>query len=708
MGYTEPQGVGVRLFKIRGSLDYYAARELSDEPGVVQRIRCVPDGYVREPTDVQAVVDSTQGVRFPIKALDLTIAAPKSLSVRWALATDDERVGIERAHHEAVAETLALMLAFDTAKTARGGAMLPIQRIQAFDVGHRLSRAGDPHLHSHLVVANIGFVDEGRAVALGHARWERGLPVYELAYRVELAARLRPLDIDLIGQGLGTWQVLGQQSGLNEVFSKRRAEVLALRTASDSSRARQLAVLATREPKVLCSGRDLRQRWEAEARELPTSRSQAVISRSTRVRVNDPLLNEVALALEGGAAGIRAARELALRRAFGAVRADQLRTSNRCAFGDNEVVLDGTACGSYRALSVAERLSLMDTPLVNLQLVQAPREVAAMTEALDRVGLKAGSPVNVTTRTTREQTLVATFGQYRQSIAGSALVVDANTLAPSELGQLVAERHTIVREPGVHCSGDFAAALIGFHGNQGRALIVAERSGALWDAFVADCCRWIQSGCTESVSFNAASPGLMARLRREVAVRLPDEVAGHVGARPLFRDEPVLLSDGREGRLKGIDHAWISVELDDTTERLQVGSARFSGFGPALNGRDAIVYGPQQGADDLVKRAYVGEPGLSDLVKCIGLAQERDGVHWIQDEAVAAISRARLHEFERTGGRLLGERLYRLRAATTTLSRIYDTAAEFGFDQRHGWDRIIDERLALSRDHLARGRVHGL
>ena len=71
----------MRLFKIRGSLGYYAQQELSDEIGIMRRLD-FSGSEDRDRTEVVGLgdaIDAAEGVRNPIKALDFTIAAPKAV-----------------------------------------------------------------------------------------------------------------------------------------------------------------------------------------------------------------------------------------------------------------------------------------------------------------------------------------------------------------------------------------------------------------------------------------------------------------------------------------------------------------------------------------------------------------------------------------------------------------------------------------------------
>lgn len=709
----DPKGVGMRLFKIRGSLEYYARQELSDEVGSVRRLDFGGQANLirSDAVEVGDIVGAANGVRHPIRALDFTIAAPKSVSVQWGLASEAQRVLIEAAHHDAVVSGLRLMVELDSAKCSHG-VVTPIEDLVAFDVGHRLSRAGDPHLHSHLVVINNAKVGD-RTVALDHDRWARGLPVYELCYRSELAHRLRSLNIELAGSGLGPWRIMGQPESLLSVFSKRRHDVEVAAYGSNSSRSRQLAALNTRPPKLLKSQAELRSRWEAEAAYGGTEIAQPNLPEhiqraQIKVRVNDPLLNEYAKAIEQGASGIQAATEIALKRALGEERALELLLHGQTALGGSGIGLDGTLCQSYRSLSVTERLKLIDTPVDNLKVVAASREIRPMVQALEQAGLRAGDPVVVTTRTAQETALIAAFGNYRGSSVGPTLVVDANALPPSDLRELVGRGPTVVRIPGESVTAPTSRTLLGLQGAEGRALVVTESAGALWEAFVDDCARWVKSGCREQVYYSARSAGLVAKLRREVAALSPDSVAGYAGSKPIFRGERVVMPDGRDGTVIKLDGSLLEIRVGESRETFRASEVEFRGFATDVERDGAVTYGivTPTGYRATVERTYLCQAGVGELSLRLFSTVDSPGISWIQETAVKSISQARMSELARTNGKFLGEELYRLRENTNTLSRIYDRAEELGLDDRRGRDRILDERLALRREMAVKG--HGI
>lgn len=101
-----------------------------------------------------------RGTRRAVAGYDFTFSIPKSVSVLWAVADAGTQALIADAHHAAIAEVVALMerevAATRTGATGRSGAVAQVDVTgliaTAFD--HYDSRAGDPHLHTHVVISN--------------------------------------------------------------------------------------------------------------------------------------------------------------------------------------------------------------------------------------------------------------------------------------------------------------------------------------------------------------------------------------------------------------------------------------------------------------------------------------------------------------------------------------------------------------------------
>ncbi len=104
--------------------------------------------------------EATRGTRRAVAGFDYTFSIPKSASVLWAVADAGTQALIAEAHHAAVAEMVAF-IEREVAAT-RVGATGPDGAVAQVDVtgviatafDHYDSRAGDPHLHTHVVISN--------------------------------------------------------------------------------------------------------------------------------------------------------------------------------------------------------------------------------------------------------------------------------------------------------------------------------------------------------------------------------------------------------------------------------------------------------------------------------------------------------------------------------------------------------------------------
>lgn len=107
-----------------------------------------------------------------VAGYDLTFTPVKSVSALWAIAPTPIAQTIEQCHHQAVAETLQFLEEHSAFSRmgAHGVAQVNTTGLIAAAFDHRDSRAGDPNLHTHLVISNkvqaIGADGIGRWLAL--------------------------------------------------------------------------------------------------------------------------------------------------------------------------------------------------------------------------------------------------------------------------------------------------------------------------------------------------------------------------------------------------------------------------------------------------------------------------------------------------------------------------------------------------------------
>ncbi len=167
--------------------------------------------------------------RVSVAAFDLTFSAPKSASVLFALGGGDVARAVATVHGEAVAGSLSYLEQHGiTATRAAGPArvVVPTTGAVAAVFMHGVSRSGDPHLHSHVVLANLVHGADGRWGACDR----RGLDAHRLAAAAVYGAHLRAglasaLGIRWTGGSGRTAEIAGVGPELLGEFSTRGADI---------------------------------------------------------------------------------------------------------------------------------------------------------------------------------------------------------------------------------------------------------------------------------------------------------------------------------------------------------------------------------------------------------------------------------------------------------------------------------------------------
>lgn len=257
--------------------------------------------------------------RHAVAGFDLTFSVPKSVSVLWALADKDIQQQVLAAHHRAMESILAWLeeQVIHTRTGRNGVAQVGTKGALAAAFDHWESRAGDPQLHTHLVIANrIQRLSDGawttidsrtlyKAVVAASEHFN-GLLLDELQRALGAEADFRP-SMD-VGRNPGL-ELTGIDHELIREFSNRsrliNAETDRLVQLSTSEhgrqpsattviKLRQIATLSTRQskdesPRPLA---ELRTGWQQRARAMghnPTTIVENTIQRSRQrpVRSSD-------------------------------------------------------------------------------------------------------------------------------------------------------------------------------------------------------------------------------------------------------------------------------------------------------------------------------------------------------------------------------------------------------------------------------------
>ncbi|MGH8973040.1 MAG: MobF family relaxase, partial [Acidimicrobiia bacterium] len=167
--------------------------------------------------------------RTVVTGFALSFSPPKSVSLVGAFGEPGVAGEVRAAHHSAVAAALRFLEDHaGFSRTGRGGVFqVDTEGYVAACFTHHTSRAGDPQLHSHILVANKVRCPDGKWRSVDgrevFAFQKSAGMLYNATLRVELTARLgvewEPVDRN------GQADIRGVPRGLIEHFSKRRKDV---------------------------------------------------------------------------------------------------------------------------------------------------------------------------------------------------------------------------------------------------------------------------------------------------------------------------------------------------------------------------------------------------------------------------------------------------------------------------------------------------
>jgi conjugative relaxase-like TrwC/TraI family protein len=159
---------------------------------------------------------------------DLTFTAPKSVSILAAVGRPSVRAAALAAHEAGVAAGLDYLERFEchARRGAGGHTVIGAHGFVGAAFTHELSRSGDPHLHTHVVIANVVRGDDGRYSAPDmrpvFAAAKTAGTIAEAVMRVELS---RSLGVEWGTVERGTADLAGVPRAVVDAFSTRRAEI---------------------------------------------------------------------------------------------------------------------------------------------------------------------------------------------------------------------------------------------------------------------------------------------------------------------------------------------------------------------------------------------------------------------------------------------------------------------------------------------------
>jgi conjugative relaxase-like TrwC/TraI family protein len=244
-------------------------------------------------------------------AFDLTFTAPKSVSVLAAVGDETVRQAVLAAQARGTRAALDYLerRACFVRRGRNGVHVLPAEGFAAAMYLHEMARSGDPHLHSHLVVANRVKGPDGRWSAPDMR------PVYleaktagTIAEAVMRDALTRSLGVEWGPVRNGIAELVGVATTVREHFSQRHAEIVeeALARGYSSPRGIDVVQRETRDRKRVASRERAVAEWRARAAEhgFGARELAALVGRSREVDAGRPIDVDAAVTRMLGPSGL--------------------------------------------------------------------------------------------------------------------------------------------------------------------------------------------------------------------------------------------------------------------------------------------------------------------------------------------------------------------------------------------------------------------
>ena len=234
-----------------------------------------------------------QTTNHAVAGFDLTFSVPKSVSALWALSPRQLQEQILQTHHEAVDATLKWLedLVINTRAGRNGIAHLGTRGVIAAAFDHWESRAGDPQLHTHVVIANrVQRITDGAWTTLDSRSLYRAVVAASEHYNGLLFDALKRnlgTDTDIRAPAQNTHNPSQQLTGIDDALIREfsnRARLIDAETdrlvndwiaehgtrpsATTTVKLRQQATLSTRTPKEAAPTplRELSATWRDRSR----------------------------------------------------------------------------------------------------------------------------------------------------------------------------------------------------------------------------------------------------------------------------------------------------------------------------------------------------------------------------------------------------------------------------------------------------------
>jgi Ti-type conjugative transfer relaxase TraA len=199
---------------------------------------------------------------------DFTFSAPKSVSVLWAQLQEEGRAEIEVAMADATKVALEHLQQYAAIGRRSEHERSTCDWVAA-TFQHDSSREGDPQLHTHCYVFNLGRCEDGQWSTLDTREAFRWKKAAGAIFRAALAEQVKLLgyEVEAEPDRPQFFQIVGVDHDVCDKFSKRRAQILTAHKNSKlntaSAKALECVALASRKSKEKRVRDELLLEWQA-------------------------------------------------------------------------------------------------------------------------------------------------------------------------------------------------------------------------------------------------------------------------------------------------------------------------------------------------------------------------------------------------------------------------------------------------------------
>ncbi|MGA8570167.1 MAG: MobF family relaxase, partial [Candidatus Binataceae bacterium] len=391
--YSEKQQVVGQWFG-RGAEELGLSGEIATED-----FRAVLRGS--RPASGEVLVHKAKGYDDRRAGWDATFNAPKSVSIQ-GLVGDDRR--LIQAHRKAVGHALVELEEYALSRRRGGSEWVVTGNVVAARFDHIAARpvstvqdgyGPDPHLHTHVVIANMTRRPDGEWRGLDPIEIYRAQSFATAVYRSELAREVQQLGYGFRIAGRdGRWELDGYTRDQVMALSRRRQDIeqALARSGLAGAEAAQNIAHRTRRSKDHRDEESVKAEWRSRARQygidvhrhLSQARERGPLQHRGQEKAEQAVRQSIEENSERDAVIDRSSLEAsALQHAMGSVQLDQVRMETYRFERERWLIAAGDAVNSPRGAYTTSQMLALERD--NISLMRAGQKCAAAIGTLKEV-----------------------------------------------------------------------------------------------------------------------------------------------------------------------------------------------------------------------------------------------------------------------------------------------------------------------------------